>query len=130
MSVVLMAGTVMGCGSGKDSGSKAQTETETQAVDSEESGVDEKTADEGGSSSGEMDLIAGATTGFFGAESLDVANGWDGWIMSIYGISENLFKLDENFQPQPWIAESYKNVDDTTWEFTIRDGVKDRKSVV
>ena len=124
MSVVLMAGTVMGCGSGKDSGSKAQTETETQAVDSEESGVDEKTADEGGSSSGEMDLIAGATTGFFGAESLDVANGWDGWIMSIYGISENLFKLDENFQPQPWIAESYKNVDDTTWEFTIRDGVK------
>ena len=60
---------------------------------------------------------------FFGAESLDVAYNWDGWIMSIYGISENLFRLDANYVPQPWIAESYENVDDLTWKFTIRDGV-------
>lgn len=68
-------------------------------------------------------FTAGATTGFFGAESLDVAYNWDGWIMSIYGISENLFRLDANYVPQPWIAESYENVDDLTWKFTIRDGV-------
>lgn len=68
-------------------------------------------------------FTAGATTGFFGAESLDVAAGWDGWIMSIYGISENLFRLDENYVPQPWIAESYENVDELTWKFTIREGV-------
>lgn len=69
------------------------------------------------------DLVLGATTGFFGAESLDVANSWDGWIMSIYGISENLYRLDQNIVPQPWIAESVEKVDDTTWKFTIRDGV-------
>ena len=68
-------------------------------------------------------FTAGATTGFFGAESLDVAYNWDGWIMSIYGISENLFRLDASYVPQPWIAESYENVDDLTWKFTIRDGV-------
>ena len=68
-------------------------------------------------------FTAGATTGFFGAESLDVAYNWDGWIMSIYGISENLFRLDANYVPQPWLAESYENVDDLTWKFTIRDGV-------
>ena len=45
------------------------------------------------------DLVLGATTGFFGAESLDVAYNWDGWIMSIYGISENLYRLDENIEP-------------------------------
>ena len=68
-------------------------------------------------------FTAGATTGFFGAESLDVAYNWDGWIMSIYGISETLFRLDASYVPQPWIAESYENVDDLTWKFTIRDGV-------
>lgn len=69
-------------------------------------------------------FTAGATTGFFGAESLDVSYNWDGWIMSIYGISENLFRLDENYVPQPWLAESFENVDELTWKFTIRDGVK------
>lgn len=43
-------------------------------------------------------LTAGATTGFFGAESLDPAYNWDSWIMSIYGISENLFRLNTNFE--------------------------------
>ena len=69
-------------------------------------------------------LVAGATTGFFGAESLDVANNWDGWIMSIYGISENLFRLDENFSPVAWIAESYSRLDSKTWQFKIRENVK------
>ena len=69
------------------------------------------------------DLVLGATTGFFGAESLDVAYNWDGWIMSIYGISENLYRLDENIEPQPWIAESVETPDENTWVFTIRDGV-------
>ena len=69
-------------------------------------------------------LKAGATSGFFGAESLDVANGWDGWIMSIYGISENLFRLDSDYVPQPYLAESYEQIDDNTWEFVIKDGIK------
>ncbi len=68
-------------------------------------------------------LTAGATTGFFGAENLDVAYNWGGWIMSIYGISENLFRLDSNYVPQPWLAESYENVDELTWRFQIREGV-------
>ena len=68
-------------------------------------------------------LTAGATTGFFGAESLDPAYNWDSWIMSIYGISENLFRLNNNFEPQPWLCESYENVDDLTWVLTLRDDV-------
>ncbi len=68
-------------------------------------------------------LTAGATTGFFGAESLDPGYNWDGWIMSIYGISENLFRLNNNFEPQPWLCESYENVDELTWVLTLRDDV-------
>lgn len=68
-------------------------------------------------------LTAGATTGFFGAESLNPSYNWDSWIMSIYGISENLFRLNNNFEPQPWLCESYENVDDLTWVLTLRDDV-------
>ena len=68
-------------------------------------------------------LNAGATTGFFGAESLDPAYNWDSWIMSIYGISENLFRLNSDYEPQPWLCESYENVDDLTWVLTLRDDV-------
>lgn len=68
-------------------------------------------------------LTAGATTGFFGAESLDPAYNWDSWIMSIYGITENLFRLNNNFEPQPWLCESYENTDDLTWVLTLRDDV-------
>lgn len=68
-------------------------------------------------------LVAGATTGFFGAESLDVAHNWDGWIMSIYGISENLFRLDTDYVAQPWLVEGYEQLDGCTWRFTIKDNV-------
>lgn len=71
----------------------------------------------------EKHLTAGATTGFFGAESLDPAYNWDSWIMSIYGISENLFRLDNHFEPQPWLCESYEIADELTWKLTLRDDV-------
>ncbi len=75
-------------------------------------------AEEGG-----KHLTAGATTGFFGAESLDPGYNWDGWIMSIYGISENLFRLNDNFEAEPWLCESYENTDELTWVLTLRDDV-------
>lgn len=100
---------VMGCGDTKEN---EITGTETAANTAQSSMNGDR-----------ADLVLGATTGFFGAESLDVAYNWDGWIMSIYGISENLYRLDENIVPQPWIAESVETPDENTWVFTIRDGV-------
>ncbi|MDO4522833.1 MAG: ABC transporter substrate-binding protein [Eubacteriales bacterium] len=72
---------------------------------------------------GEKHLTAGATTGFFGAESLDPGYNWDSWIMSIYGISENLFRLNNNFEAEPWLCESYENTDELTWVLQLRDDV-------
>ena len=91
---------------------------------SEGSAAGESSAPAETASTGSRILKAGATSGFFGAESLDVANGWDGWIMSIYGISENLFRLDEDYVPQPYLAESYQQIDENTWEFVIKDGIQ------
>ncbi|MFN7249968.1 MAG: ABC transporter substrate-binding protein [Anaerobacillus sp.] len=40
------------------------------------------------------------------------------------GITETLVKIDENLEIQPWLAESWKQVDEKTWEFKIYDGIK------
>lgn len=51
-------------------------------------------------------------------------NAYSGWAALRYGIGETLFRYDEKMAVQPWLAESYKNIDPTTWEITLRDGVK------
>lgn len=125
MAACLFASLATGCGTANESETSSKSGSEAASVTSaseEAAGAVSKSGET--TTDGERaDLVLGATTGFFGAESLDVAYNWDGWIMSIYGISENLYRLDENFEPQPWIAESVETPDENTWVFTIRDGV-------
>lgn len=125
MAACLFASLATGCGTANESETSSKSGSEAASVTSaseEATGAVSKSGET--TTDGERaDLVLGATTGFFGAESLDVAYNWDGWIMSIYGISENLYRLDENIEPQPWIAESVETPDENTWVFTIRDGV-------
>ena len=125
MAACLFASLATGCGTANESETSSNSGSEAASVTSaseEAAGAVSKSGET--TTDGERaDLVLGATTGFFGAESLDVAYNWDGWIMSIYGISENLYRLDENIEPQPWIAESVETPDENTWVFTIRDGV-------
>ncbi len=55
--------------------------------------------------------------------SLDLAESWDSWYTSRYGITETLYKLDDNLTPQPHLALSCDMVDETTWQITLRDDV-------
>lgn len=125
MAAYLFASLATGCGTANESETSSKSGSEAASVTSaseEAAGAVSKSGET--TTDGERaDLVLGATTGFFGAESLDVAYNWDGWIMSIYGISENLYRLDENIEPQPWIAESVETPDENTWVFTIRNGV-------
>lgn len=125
MAACLFASLATGCGTANESETSSKSGSEAASVTSaseEAAGAVSKSGET--TTDGERaDLVLGATTGFFGAESLDVAYNWDGWIMFIYGISENLYRLDENIEPQPWIAESVETPDENTWVFTIRDGV-------
>lgn len=125
MAACLFASLATGCGTANESETSSKSGSEAASVTSaseEAAGAVSKSGET--TTDGERaDLVLGATNGFFGAESLDVAYNWDGWIMSIYGISENLYRLDENIEPQPWIAESVETPDENTWVFTIRDGV-------
>ena len=75
------------------------------------------------SSSGEKTLTAGTAAGYFSATDLDPANEWNGWYMSFFGMTETLFRLDENFVAQPWLVEKAENIDDQTWKLTLKDNV-------
>ena len=39
------------------------------------------------------------------------------------GITETLVKIDGNLEIQPWLAESWEQLDKTSWKFKIKDGI-------
>ncbi|MBQ7198776.1 MAG: ABC transporter substrate-binding protein, partial [Selenomonadaceae bacterium] len=48
---------------------------------------------------------------------------YSGWSTIRYGIGETLFKFNEHMQLEPWIAESFEQVDDFTIRIKIKDNV-------
>ena len=47
------------------------------------------------------------------------------WNAMRYGITEALFKFDDNMNVVPWLAESYEVSDDhKTWTIKLKDGIK------
>ncbi len=74
---------------------------------------------------GEKVFYYGDTT--FNAENdesdVNPHNGYSGWACIRYGIGETLFKYSDAMEAEPWLATEYTNVDETTWEIILRDGV-------
>lgn len=74
---------------------------------------------------GEKVFTYGDTT--FNAENdesdVNPHNGYSGWACIRYGIGETLFRYSDSMELEPWLAESFQHVNDTTWEITLREGV-------
>ena len=49
---------------------------------------------------------------------------YSGWSTLRYGVGETLFKFNENMQLEPWLAESFEQVDDFTVKIKINDAAK------
>ncbi|ATW27603.1 ABC transporter substrate-binding protein [Candidatus Formimonas warabiya] len=62
-------------------------------------------------------------TSFF-PSNLDAAEEWNGWYTVEYGLGETPVKLNSAMELEPWVAESWQQVDENTWEIKIKDGVK------
>ena len=58
----------------------------------------------------------------FAYPSLDVHKEYYGWYTSIYGISEALFKMNENSEVVSCLAKD-ATIEDKTWTITLSDGV-------
>lgn len=60
----------------------------------------------------------------FAYPSLDAHKEYYGWYSSNYGITETLFRIDENSAIQPLLAEKAESGEDgLTWTVTLRDGI-------
>jgi len=55
--------------------------------------------------------------------SLDPAVEWDGWTTCRAGITETLVTVNENYEIVPLLADSWEQIDDSTWKMHIREGV-------
>lgn len=50
-------------------------------------------------------------------------NGYSGWACIRYGVGETLFKYSDTMELEPWLVESYENVDELTWKINLKDGI-------
>ena len=55
--------------------------------------------------------------------SLDADVGFAGYSLMSYGVAEALMRVAPDTHVVPWLAASLTQVDDLTWQATIRDGV-------
>ena len=75
-----------------------------------------------GSAEGGSDDNILRTAASFAYPSIDVHKEYYGWYTSIYGLSEALFRFDENAVAVDCLAEDAVS-DGTTWTITLKDGV-------
>lgn len=55
--------------------------------------------------------------------STDPHDTYCGWSTIRYGVGETLFKFDNEMNVQPWLAESYEQIDDHTLKIKLRDNI-------
>ncbi len=106
LAAVLLLGAA-GCGGGSGEGTSQAGTAESGTAQAQE----------------EKKVMNLGSTGYFAAETMDPANGWDGWYMMYDGALETLFKLDESISPVPALALSCESADQITWTIELRDDV-------
>lgn len=113
--MALMSLSLAGCGGNKkqDSATGNQTETQGKEVQSAQNAAED--------SDGEKFMRVAF---FWVSTDLDPANDYNGWVTSRLGIGETLVRLNDELKIEACLADEWKNVDELTWEFHIREGVK------
>lgn len=113
--ILLMAAMIIGCLAGCG---KKTTTTGTDFAEKTESKVT-------GQTTGEKVFNYGTTA--YGVEmgntGLNPHSDYSGWSTVRYGVGETLFKFNENMELEPWLAESYEQVDEYTVRITLKDNI-------
>lgn len=59
------------------------------------------------------------------SSTLEPADAWNSWFTVRWGIGETLFKFNDDYSCEPWLAESCSVADDNlTWTIKLKDNVK------
>ena len=108
----VLAASLVGCGS-------TASETQTSVSENAEAVSADQAVSETQTSSEPKILRTAAS---FAYPSLDAHKEYYGWYTSIYGVSEALFKMDENMSAAPCLAKDAV-ADGSVWTITLNDGV-------
>ena len=116
LAALFLAGVLSGC-AGRSGDDGQNREVGTAGGAGEEGGASEE--------AGAKTFVLGDTT--FNAENgesdINPHNSNGGWACIRYGVGETLFRFNDAMEIEPWLAESYENVDEQTWEITLREGI-------
>ena len=96
--LILLAGCLFACGDGGGGGG----------------------GDGGSAGGGEKHIVMADSKG---EDSLDPTFSYSSWYDTRYGILETLYRLDSSLELQEWLGTDYQNIDERTWQVTIRDDV-------
>lgn len=58
------------------------------------------------------------------SEITNLDPGTTSWDLYRIGVGEGLFKINDDLELEPWLADSYERVDDLTWKITLKDGIQ------
>ena len=81
------------------------------------------TSNEGGSSDGEKTFVYGTSAYNSSEPGINPHKGYSGWPAIRYGVTETLFKFNENMELEAWLATGYEIIDDYTMKINLRDDV-------
>ncbi len=119
----MLAAALAGCGG---SSTPASTTTAAAAAETTAAAATETTA-----ASSDSSAAAGSKILTFGCQMysdglINPASQTNcAWNCMRFGVSEALFKFNDNMEIEPWLAESWEHSDDMkTWTIVIRDGIQ------
>lgn len=99
-------------------GDKKTEESETNAQETTETNEKDKKVTDTEEQGGKHLNIA------YHSEINNLDPGTTSWDVLRIGVGEAMFKINDDLELEPWLVDSYERVDDLTWTFTLRDGVK------
>ena len=122
LALMLLLGVLAGCGgsSNSSSGTTAPAADQAKPADSAKPAESQASApaeEPAAPKSLRVSLYSYPT-------DLEPTNGYYGWGLVRMGIGETLVKFDPQLNLQPWLATGWEQVNEETWVFHIREGVK------
>lgn len=111
LAVLMMVPLACGTKTGQADGE----ETNTAGSETDGGSSAEEKAD--GAGSGEEKFLKAGVS--FNIASMDAHLDYNGWYTNVYGMTEELFKLNANYEVEPWLAEKAES-EGKTWTITLK----------
>lgn len=118
LSALLSVSVLAGC-QGKDA---KETESPAARTDSQETVAQVGETEKSANPEGQPESGKHLNVGYYQLKSLDP--GANSWEATRVGVGERLFKLNDELKLEPWLVDTYEQVDDLTWKFTLKDGIR------